>query len=183
MSTPTPDYGEPWKISGDAKAEEWISATNWTNDVGDIICSPPVDAVISVGHWKARSERIITCVNACAGIPDPTEHLANLNKELAELREWKRQQLEVERQWDCQKVGKLLGVPAGAHVRPHIEPKIAKLCEENAKLREALENCREDSIELLGERDWWKEEPRCGYQERYAQTAKNIQIADALLTP
>ena len=61
-----------------------------------------------------------------------------LERELAELREWKRQQLEVESQWDCQKVGKLLGVPIGAHVRPHIEPKIAKLIRERNEAREQL---------------------------------------------
>lgn len=86
MSTPTPDYGEPWEISGDTEAEEWIAATNWTNDAGDIICSPPVDAEISVGHWKARSERIVACVNALAGIPDPAAHLAKLDDAIELIR-------------------------------------------------------------------------------------------------
>ena len=53
--------------------------------------------------------------------------------------------------------------------------------EENIKLRKALADCREDSIELLGERSWWRDEVRCGYQARYMQTAQNIQIADVLL--
>lgn len=53
--------------------------------------------------------------------------------------------------------------------------------EENARLRKALADCREDSVELLGERGWWRDEVRCGYQARYMQTARNIQIADVLL--
>jgi hypothetical protein len=52
---------------------------------------------------------------------------------------------------------------------------------ERDSLREALSACMEDSIELLGEREWWKDESRSGYAERYAQTAVNISEAQALL--
>ena len=93
--TPPPDYGEPWETSGNADAEEWIAATNWTNDAGDIICSPPVDAEISVGHWKARSERIIACVNALAGVQDPAAHLANLNATIEQQAETLQSAIEL----------------------------------------------------------------------------------------
>lgn len=52
---------------------------------------------------------------------------------------------------------------------------------ERDSLCEALSACMEDSIELLGERGWWKDESRSGYAERYAQTAVNIREAQALL--
>ena len=48
-------------------------------------------------------------------------------------------------------------------------------------LREALSACMEDSIELLSERGWWKDESRSGYAERYAQTAENVIEAQAIL--
>ncbi len=48
-------------------------------------------------------------------------------------------------------------------------------------LAEALENCREDSIELLGERDWWQLENRCDYQKRYQDTRDNVTRADEVL--
>jgi hypothetical protein len=53
--------------------------------------------------------------------------------------------------------------------------------EQRDRLAEALENCREDSIELLGERDWWQLENRCDYQQRYQDTRDNVTRADALL--
>ena len=49
------------------------------------------------------------------------------------------------------------------------------------ELREALAACVEDSIELLGERGFWKDEPRCGYARRYAETQENITRAQELL--
>lgn len=56
-----------------------------------------------------------------------------------------------------------------------------KMERERDSLREALSACMEDSIELLGEREWWKDESRSGYAERYAQTVENIREAQALL--
>jgi hypothetical protein len=45
----------------------------------------------------------------------------------------------------------------------------------------ALQQCKEDSIELLGERFWYKDEPRDHYKERYDETQNNIARADAAL--
>jgi chromosome segregation ATPase len=53
--------------------------------------------------------------------------------------------------------------------------------EQRDRLAEALENCREDSIELLGERDWWQLENRGDYQQRYQTTRDNVTHADAAL--
>ena len=49
------------------------------------------------------------------------------------------------------------------------------------RLAGLLENCRDDSCELLGERGWWKDEPRCDYSKRYDETAENIAMADEAL--
>ena len=46
----------------------------------------------------------------------------------------------------------------------------------------ALAACREDSAELLGERNWWKDEVRKDYQKRYYETAENIVVADSILS-
>jgi hypothetical protein len=48
-------------------------------------------------------------------------------------------------------------------------------------LAQALRECREDSVELLGERDWWKNEPRLDYQKRYQETRDNVTRADEAL--
>ena len=56
---------------------------------------------------------------------------------------------------------------------------------ENAEMREvikdahdALEGCQEDTCELIAERDWWKNEPRCGYSARWAEM--NVRCAKAI---
>lgn len=55
---------------------------------------------------------------------------------------------------------------------------------ESAAMREAikeahesLDGCREDTCELIAERDWWKTEPRCGYSARWAEM--NVRYAKA----
>ena len=50
--------------------------------------------------------------------------------------------------------------------------------EQRDKLAEALKQCREDSVELLGERDWWRYEIRSDYQKRYQETSDNVTRAD-----
>ena len=52
---------------------------------------------------------------------------------------------------------------------------------ERDRLAEALKQCREDSVELLGERDWWQNETRLDYQKRYRDTRDNIDRADDAL--
>ncbi len=47
---------------------------------------------------------------------------------------------------------------------------------------EALEGCTEDSGELLAERGWWKDEPRCDYQVHYNEHKQRIEDAEATLT-
>ena len=56
----------------------------------------------------------------------------------------------------------------------------AAIAERDALVK-ALGECKEDSIELLGERDWWKDEPRSDYKKRYEETRNNITRADAAL--
>jgi hypothetical protein len=62
---------------------------------------------------------------------------------------------------------------------------LLELCETLRKERDALvkalEECREDSIELLEERSWWQNEPRCGHKKRYEETSENITRADKIL--
>lgn len=52
---------------------------------------------------------------------------------------------------------------------------------ERDRLAAALRECREDSYELLAERDWWKNETRIGYQERYKVTLANTERATEAL--
>lgn len=61
----------------------------------------------------------------------------------AELEAWKESALAVEASWDCQKVGKLLGMPLGVDIRKNIEPKILELQAQLATLRTAAEQARE----------------------------------------
>lgn len=47
---------------------------------------------------------------------------------------------------------------------------------------DALTGCVDDSGELLAERGWWRDEPRCGYQARYEETKQRIEDAEVSLT-
>ena len=62
-----------------------------------------------------------------------------------------------------------------------LERELAEVTKQRDQLVNALRNCREDSVEILSERSWWQNEPRCDYQTRYAETAKNIRKADSAL--
>jgi hypothetical protein len=62
-----------------------------------------------------------------------------------------------------------------------LEEELTIVTEQRDRLAEALEECKEDSIELLGERDWWQNEPRCGHKKRYEETSENITRADKIL--
>ena len=72
-------------------------------------------------------------------------------------------------------------------IRQQLAEKDAKIAEQAAQiaaLRGALASNRENTCELMGERHWWKDEPRCGYAEQYKAMQKDVADADvALSTP
>lgn len=68
--------------------------------------------------------------------------LAAMSKERDELKDWKGSAMQVERSWDCQAVGKLLGLTLGSDIRAGIEPGIVALHGVIARLKEALEAAR-----------------------------------------
>jgi uncharacterized protein (DUF3084 family) len=53
--------------------------------------------------------------------------------------------------------------------------------EQRDRLAKALQACREDSVELLGERCFWQNEPRCDYDKRYQETRNNVTRANEAL--
>lgn len=81
--------------------------------------------------------------------------LTDLKRENARLEAWKREAIAVERSWNVQEVGRLLGLTLGQDIRAHIEPKIRALQAENARLREALEDARGCIIAEYGSERWW----------------------------
>lgn len=82
----------------------------------------------------------------------------------------------------CRKAGiDVDGTPT--HV-PDIPELVERLAKENAKLRAAadamfaaLNDCREDTCELIAERDWWKDEPHCSYDVRYQDMKHRLNAA------
>jgi hypothetical protein len=62
-----------------------------------------------------------------------------------------------------------------------LERELAEARGQRDRLAEALRECREDSVELLGERDWWQNEPRLSYYKHYQETRDNVTRADAAL--
>jgi hypothetical protein len=80
MNTPAPDYGEPWRIEC---GKHSIADTGDFDGYVQIYNSEARYRVAEI--WNPDDEhealfaRIIACVNALAGIPDPAAHLASLN--------------------------------------------------------------------------------------------------------
>lgn len=63
--------------------------------------------------------------------------LTTARQEVEKLRAWKAEALAVEKEWDAQTVGMLLGMPLGARIRAGIEPAIRTLLAQLAAARSA----------------------------------------------
>lgn len=74
--------------------------------------------------------------------------LTEAEAEITQLKEWKESALEVESRWDCQAVGRLLGVKWGGDIRSKIQPGIESLQAEIAALRDSLEISKQAGAEL-----------------------------------
>jgi len=61
-----------------------------------------------------------------------------------------------------------------ADIGNSLRSELTAVTEQRDRLAEALRECCEASVELLGERDWWQDEPRCDYQKRYQETRDNV---------
>jgi chromosome segregation ATPase len=57
----------------------------------------------------------------------------------------------------------------------NLERELADMTKQRDALAEALEECLEDSQELLSERGWWKDESRCGYKKCYEELLARIE--------
>ena len=74
------------------------------------------------------------------------------------------------------------------HLARELERELNTAKAENAAMREAikeahdtLDGCREDTCELIAQRDWWKNEPRCGYSARWAEMQARLAKAESTL--
>ncbi len=58
---------------------------------------------------------------------DVQKAIKDLIEERDDLKRWKEEMLQVESEWDCQKVGKLLNIELGQSIHKNIEPKIREI--------------------------------------------------------
>ena len=61
--------------------------------------------------------------------------ILDLEDYIKQLEKWKTQQLIVELSWNPQKIAKLLDIPLGVSIHPHILPAIEKLHEQIRQLK------------------------------------------------
>jgi len=92
--------------------------------------------------------------------PNLIEHARKLERERDEAREYREKLLEI---------------------LQNVINQRATITAQRDRLAAALRYCREDSAELLGERDWWQAEPRCDYAKRWQDTHDNLTRADEAL--
>jgi hypothetical protein len=67
-------------------------------------------------------------------VEDIEKSIKELMEDRDELKRWKEEMLQVESEWDCQRVGKLLNIAPGEPIRNNIEPKIRQLIAEKDDL-------------------------------------------------
>ena len=70
-TTPTPDYGEPWKFN---QGEPSIESRD------DDAVLTGIDYVID----EAKIQRAVSCVNACAGMVDPAAEIQVMREAIRE---------------------------------------------------------------------------------------------------
>ena len=82
MSKHTP---EPWKYEKELSAgcDEWLISMD-AGDRGRGICIAETRPGSAAGG-EANARRIVTCVNACAGMDDPAAEIAELKRQRDEL--------------------------------------------------------------------------------------------------
>ena len=86
--------------------------------------------------WTAYGEQLKRFADAL---------LEDKEREIAELKDWKKQAIDFENEWDEQAVGKALNVQLGQSIRRSILPKIIELQSHINDLREALHLVNEHS--------------------------------------
>lgn len=78
MSTSTPDYCEPWTIQeGHLSTSLFDGKGAYFADIHELVGE---DSSVA---W-AKAERIIACVNACAGVADPEKEIATMREAIRE---------------------------------------------------------------------------------------------------
>lgn len=87
----------------------------------------------TVGRFSRRRKLVV-----------PAAFSKVLERELNDLTRWKAKALEVERSWDPQAVGKLLGMTIGTPIHQNIQPAIEKLL-----ARLAAERALADRLALI----------------------------------
>jgi len=84
---PVPDYGEPWKI------EAYNSPLGESGDFEGVIEIRTRDEIRRAEAYNPDDEdedafeRIVSCVNACAGMADPAKEIQAMREELADIRQ------------------------------------------------------------------------------------------------
>lgn len=111
-------------------------------------CSASYLSRIERDIFPPPSDRIVRAL-ADLLILDPTDLLhragskeatiARLRAENEELRAWKASALAIERTWDEQEVGRLLGLPLGASIKSAIEPGLRRVLAMQEELRATVE--------------------------------------------
>ena len=131
---------------------------------------------------EAREETIRTREFMDHGFAKAQEELAAVTEQRDEARE---QLAEIEDKMRVELGGhpnsKLWGEAGLIAATMRCVDALDEVTEQRDRLAEALQACREDSVELLGERCFWQNEPRCDYDKRYQETRNNVTRADEAL--
>jgi hypothetical protein len=95
---------------------------------------------------------------------DYSKQVRTLTAERDSLQAWKDSMMQVELEWNEQKVGKLLKLPLGSSIKAGIEPAIVELIDEVDSLRTRLADAQARAERAEGERDRLRKLLDCGLE-------------------
>jgi hypothetical protein len=74
---------EPWKVLNPGKPHVVVVTEKWDSTDGTLICYPGRHTSAVDTEVQANAQRIVACVNACAGIADPQSWRETMERMIA----------------------------------------------------------------------------------------------------
>jgi len=147
-----------------------------------------LDMLVEIGNLREDRDKLIEAGEALyQRVMREDDRIVALEAERDQLLAWKQSALEVEKDWDCQRIGKLLHIPLGESVRAGIEPAIVALYQHVMRTDDRIveleaERYREGRLLQTGWTFRWTPEAGfewCGDLESGMDTPRSLDRAEA----
>jgi hypothetical protein len=100
---------------------------------------------------EAKENKLNSYMNDSKEVEKIMGFIQELIDERDALKKWKEEMLQVESEWDCQRIGKLLKIGWGESIRKNIEPKIREILKAIQNLKDVEGRHTQIAMERLFE--------------------------------